>query len=539
MFENTQKLICCATNHSLIAGLWHGTKLQTYAVFNNNDDDHTAFSQYISQFADTNIYLIVDAVEEDYKIETLPHTSGGARREIIERKLNQFNRNSVYRAAHFINRATDKRKDDNFLFVSLNNADFLQGWIDAIQANQAPLVGVYMLPMISQVAVRQMKLMAQHILLCERLSSGLRQTYLHNGRLRMSRLVPMQDVKPNQLAYFYLVEIDKTRLYLTSQRLIANETALQLVLPAIDNSNNEIAKNISQEQGLECKIVDMLAYAKNSNIATDLVKKHPEFLHMQMLANGNVPDSLAPATFSKIHGLNNLRRKINIATACVATIGVLMATFYAWQGKHQKDQLQHIVAQTQQQQQQYELVAKDFPSTPIASGELKVAADLAHIIQANNQSPRQLMQVLSGAFEASPEIALSRMRWTLSNDKELKDEEGSIAANAQTAAAPASNDATKLLQIGFINAEIKGFTGDYRAALNSVNSFVTHLRENNLVEQVVILQEPVNVSSLANLQGSTTDENASTERPPAIFKLKIILKSVSNVAVNSGASSWV
>ncbi len=537
MFETAKKLICCATNHSLIVGLWHGTKLQTYAVFNNVDEDHTAFGQYLSQFANTNIYLIVDAIEEDYKLESLPHTSGAARREIIERKLNQFNRNSVYRAAHFINRALDKRKDDNFLFVSLNNADFLQGWIDAIQANQAPLVGVYMLPMISQVAVRQMKLMAQHILLCERLSSGLRQTYLHNGRLRMSRLVPMEDVKPNQLAYFYLVEIDKTRLYLMSQRLISGETPLQLVLPAIDNTNSEIAKNISQEQGLECKIVDMLAYAKNSNIATDLVKKHPEFLHMQMLANGHIPDSLAPATFSKIHGLNNIRRKINIATACVATIGVLMATFYAWQGKHQKQQLQHIIAQTQQQQQQYEDVAKNFPTTPIPSGELKVAADLAQIIKSNNQSPRQLMQVLSSAFEASPEIALSRMRWTLSNDKELKDEEGSTAVTAQTAAAPASNDATKLVQIGFINAEIKGFTGDYRAALNSVNTFVTRLRENALVEQVVILQEPVNVSSLANLQGSTTDENASTERPPAIFKLKIILKPAADVALKLGASS--
>ena len=256
-----------------------------------------------------------------------------------------------------------------------------------------------------------------------------------------------------------------------------------------------------------------------------------------MLANGNIPDSLAPATFSKIHGLNNLRRKINIASACVATVGVLLATFYAWQGMHQKDQLQHFVAQTQQQQQQYEAVAKDFPTTPIPSADLKVAADLAQIIKSNNQSPRQLMQVLSSAFEASPEIELSRMRWTLSNDKELKDEEGSVATNAQPVTAPAGNDATKLLQIGFINAEIKGFTGDYRAALNSVNMFVTHLRENNLVDQVVILQEPVNVSSLANLQGSTTDENASTERPPAIFKLKIILKSAIDVVVNSGASS--
>lgn len=389
--------------------------------------------------------------------------------------------------------------------------------------------------MISQVVVRQMKLMAPHILLCERLSSGLRQTYLHNGRLRISRLVPMKDVKPNQIAYFYLVEIDKTRLYLMSQRLIAGETPLQMVLPAIDGTHDEIAKSISQGQGLECKAVNILAFAKNINIAPDLIKAHPELLHMQLLANGNIPDNLAPVTLSKTHSLNNIRRKINIATASIATLGVILATFYAWQGTQQKDQLQNIAAQTQQQIQQYETVAKNFPVTPIASTELKIAADLTQIIKNNQQSPQQLMQVPSVAFESSPEISLSRMRWVQTNDREIKDENdigGNQNSASQTnpqnqAAVPVTfSDPTQLVQIGFVNAEIKGFTGDYRKALNSVNQFVSHLRTNTLVEQVVVLQEPVNVSSLANLQGSTTDENASAERPPAIFKIKIVLKPV-------------
>jgi hypothetical protein len=529
MLSNPKKLILCATNKSLTAGLWHGTKLQSHAVFSNTNADYTAFSEYLAQHDDTNIYLIVDVIEEDYKLESLPHTTGGARREIVKRKLNQFNRNSLYRTAHFINRAADKRKDDNFLFVALSNADFLQGWMDAIQANHAPLVGVYLLPMISQVAVRQMKLMAPHILLCERLTSGLRQTYLHNGRLRMSRLVPMKDVKPNQLAYFYLVELDKTRLYLMSQRLIAGETPLQMVIPAADGSCDEIARSISQEQGLECKTVDILALAKNVQIAADLVKTHPEFLHMQLLANGNVPDNLAPATFSKIHSLKNVRRKINIATACVATIGVGLSAYYGWQGMQQKEELKFITAQTRSQQQQYEEVAQNFPTTPIASTELKIAAELAQSIKNYDQSPRQLMQVLSGAFEASPEIALTRIRWTQTNDTEFKDEASNQnAAQTSNIQPTAANiDPTKLVQIGFINAEIKGFTGDYRAALNSVNKFVNKLRENDLVDQVMILQEPVNVSSLANLQGSTTDESATTERPPAIFKLKVVLKSIS------------
>jgi hypothetical protein len=527
MFAKSHKLILCVTNTSLTAGLWHGTKLQSYIVFKNQDEDHTAFSQFLTQHGNINIYLIVDAIEEDYRLESLPHTTGNARRQIVERKLNQFNRNSKYRTAHFINRATDKRKDDNFIFIALSNADFLQSWMDVILATHAPLVGVYLLPMISQEVVRQMKLMAPNILLCERLSSGLRQTYMHNGRLRMSRLVPMENIKPNQLAYFYVVEIEKTRLYLLSQRLIAGETALQMVLPSFDSTYDEIAKSISQDQGIECKTVDILTYAKNCNIAPDAVKAHPELLHMQLLANGNLPDNLAPTSFTKTYSLNNICRNIYIATVGVAATGVMLAGYYYWQGHLQKNKISEIELQTQQQLQQYETVAQNFPATPIPSNDLKLAAEIAQTIKNNDQSPRRLMQALSSAFETSPEVALNRMRWVLSNQIDIKDEDSGQAAanpNVQPVAVP-TGDSAKLMQIGFVNAEIKGFTGDYRAALASVSRLVGHLRENPLVEQVVVLQEPVNVSSLANLQGSTTDEG-TTERTPAVFKLKVVLKQV-------------
>jgi hypothetical protein len=49
------------------------------------------------------------------------------------------------------------------------------------------------------------------------------------------------------------------------------------------------------------------------------------------------------------------------------------------------------------------------------------------------------------------------------------------------------------------------------------------LRADSRVAAVEVLQEPVNVSSYVDLQGSTTDEQ-STQKEPALFKLKIILK---------------
>ncbi len=522
MLTSKQKIILCATNSSLIAGLWQGGRLQNHVVFQNTDQDHTAFSQYLSQYSKVDIYLIVDAVEEDYKLENLPHTTGSARREIVERKLNQFNRNSQFRTAHFINRAEDKRRDDIFLFVALNNADFLQGWLNVIRRNQASLVGVYLLPMLSQVIVRQMKLMAPNILLCERLGSGLRQTYLHNGRLRMSRLVSMANIKPNQLAYFYLVELEKTRLYLLSQRLITGDIALQMVLPALDSKVDEVARSISHDQGIGCKTVDILAFGKNIGLDPQLIPAHPELVQMQLLANGNVPDNLASDELTKAYSLNRLRNGILLGTALAVIGGAALAAYYVWSGYHQKNQLAALVAQTQQQQQLYDEVAKNFPITPIPSDELKIATELAQNIKNSDATPRQLMQVLSVAIGDMPDISLSRIRWVQSPQVDFNDEPDGLASTGQQPNSVVA-DGAKLLQIGFVNAEIKGFNGDYRAALNMVSQLVARLRQDGAVEQVTILQEPVNVSSLANLQGSTTDEG-TTERTPAIFKLKIVLK---------------
>lgn len=520
------KLILCVSSNHLIAGAWHGTRLQTFETFHNNEQGYSDFETFVRSYQNLNAYMIADAIEEEYRLETLPHTSGSARKEILERKLNQFNRNNLFRAAHFIGQDKDKRRDDNFLFASLTNADFLQGWMAVIQANQLPLVGLYLLPMFSQYAVQQMKLDAPNILLCERLTSGLRQTYLSRGSLRISRLAAMADVKPNQTAYFYLTEIEKTRLYLLSQRFVTDHTEMLLVLPSIDNTSEGIGKSISQEQGLECKIVDYLAYAKNINITPDLVVQHPELLHMQLLANGHIPVNLAPEQLTKSYRLNSIRRGIYIATSLTVMLGLGEAGYAMYTASDYANQLRELQQQTLAQQMRYEMVAKDFPSTPIPSADLKIAADIAQALQRYNVTPSTMMAIVSEAIELVPEIGLNRIYWTQTPNIALADIElnPDIGQGNVNSLAVAESAQGELREVAFLNAQLLNFGGDYRAALTSVNRVVAKLKEHPRVEQVEVLQEPVNVSSYVSLQGSTRDEGTA-ERAPAAFKLKVVLKS--------------
>ncbi len=537
MLQGSQtKIVLCATANSLLAGLWRAGKLQGHQTFANEEAGHQAFAAFLQQYPETPVYLIVDAVEEDYRLESLPHTSGNAQRELVTRKLNQFYRGMEYRTAHFINRDKDKRRDDNFLFVALNNDDFLEHWVTVIQAVEAQLVGIYLLPMLSQVLVKQLKLMAPHILLCEKLASGLRQTYLHNGRLRVSRLVSNVPTTASQLGYFYLVETEKTRLYLMSQRFISRETPLNLVLLSVDGVTQQISQAISQDQGLECSDVSLAALVKSMGLSADLVKQTPELLHMQLLANGHLVDNLAPDSLTKNSQFAKIKQGIKIATAIIGVVGLAAAGWMFKQGLDNKAALNQALQDTAIQQQHYDEVAKNFPVTPIGANDLRAAVELDSMITSYPKSPRRMMQVVSAALEQSSmnnadNIQLDRLRWVLSNDPNLKDDDKFIPVSASNAAnnqqngyaAPPALDPTKLNEIAFVTAEISGFAGDYRAALNSVNQFVANIKADARVASVDVLQEPVNVSSFVDLQGSTTDEQ-STQKQPAFFKLKVTLK---------------
>ncbi len=536
MNSRPDKLVLCATSHSLLAGLWHAGKLQGSQVFNNDDAGHEAFAEFLKQYISIPVYLMADAVEEDYRLESVPHTTGAAKKELVNRKLNQFYRGLDYRTAHFVNCETTKRKDDKYLFVALNNADFLQAWVNLIQAAKVQLVGIYLLPMISQVLVRQLKLMAPHILLCEKLSSGLRQTYLHNGRLRMSRLVPNVPTAANQLGYFYLVETEKTRLYLISQRFITRETPLNLVLASLDGSTQHISQGISQEQGIECSDINLSQITKSLNLPAKLIEQMPELLHMHLLASGHVVDNLAPEALTKEYDFSKLKQNIKLAALLLGVLGLFAAGGMLMQGLSYQSALKEARQDTVLQQRRYDEAAKNFPVTTIGAEDLKAAVELDKTISIYPKSPRRMMQVVSTALEQVPEVQLDRLHWALTNDMNSKDDDKLIslpASNAPTNAAFTA-DATKLYELAYVTAEISGFTGDYRSALNSAHKFVEKLKLDQKVAAVEVLQEPVNVSSYVNLQGSTTDEQTA-QTQPALFKLKVILKAP-EVALNAGVA---
>lgn len=518
--KQASTIVLYATVSFLVAGVWRNRKLLSFQVFQHDDAGKIAFKQFLQINVESKIYLIVDAVEEDYRLETLPHTTGNERSELLARKLNHAYRGLNFRMAHFIARDTDKRKDDKYLFAALNNTDFLQSWLDCIEMLQAQLVGIYLLPMISQAIVAKLNVDAPHILLCELLESGLRQTYLHKGHIRMSRLASIQGNMQSKLGYNYLVETEKTRLYLISQRYLAKDTQLDVVLPTLDMANNEMRDELSLEQGFDCRNVDLKLLAKSEGIDPSLLQSNPELLHMQLLINGVVPDSLAPSNLTKSHQIQHIKYWLITSAWMVASLGLLAVIYYLLQLYDGHEKFQQVAQETVFKQRQYDEVAKNFPVAPVASEDLKVAVELEKQL-ISYPMPHRMMQLISQALETEQMIQINRVHWMLTTDVQVVDNE--VAAEQQNMESNSQSGAS-LYEIAFINGEIKGFSGDYRQGLATVKAFTEKLTAIPDVARVIVVQEPVNVSSMSTLQGATTDAQASI-KPSAVFKIKLILKS--------------
>ena len=143
-----ERLLLCVGAAQATLGRWRAGRLVDCQSFSDDDDGLRRFSAALAAARNLQIHALVDAVEEDYRTELLPHTVGRDRAGMVQRRLRQLYRNSPYNAAVLQGRETDKRRDDRYLFAALTNAEVFLPWAEAIEDAKIPFAGLYLLPMV-------------------------------------------------------------------------------------------------------------------------------------------------------------------------------------------------------------------------------------------------------------------------------------------------------------------------------------------------------------------------------------------------------
>src|SRR4051812_44089027 len=111
-----EKLLICVSALQASAAYWHAGRIDQLEQFAHDETGLAAFREFLTPHTNVPVFMMVDAVEEDYRFDTLPHAFGPDRAQMVGRKLRQHYRNTPYMGAWLQGRETSKRRDDRYLF---------------------------------------------------------------------------------------------------------------------------------------------------------------------------------------------------------------------------------------------------------------------------------------------------------------------------------------------------------------------------------------------------------------------------------------
>ena len=220
------------TGHRLTVFHWNRKSFTGACSFEPDADGLDKFRQYLETSENIATKLLVDVIEEDLRIETVPHVFGKDRKAVLSRVVDRYYRSSnqfVY--SEVIGRQKTGRKDDNVLIGGITNPSLIQPWIDIMEECGTPLSGVWTLPLLSKQLMPVVNGKQGPVLLVsQQVNSNLRQTFFRDGKVRSSRQsVINQDAEDtSNLGVFAAPEVEKTIEFLRNQRLIAGDEVIQV-----------------------------------------------------------------------------------------------------------------------------------------------------------------------------------------------------------------------------------------------------------------------------------------------------------------------
>ena len=518
------KLLISVAANQVSAARWLGGRLGECTVFENSEAGLAAFKDYLAQTRRLPAHMIVDAVEEDYRFESLPHSFGSDRGEMITRKLKQHYRNTPYCSARMQGRDPGKRRDDRYLFCALTNPELIATWLQAVIERELPVAGIYLLPTVSARLIEKLKLKQTNLLVVSIHGAGLRLTFFRDQQLRISRLARI-DGSEGQAIKNYAEEISNTRLYLHALRVMTLDEHLSVLIVDRNDKLKDLEQAIGRDNpNIECRRLGHQEIVTSLDVAAPSLDSSSDALYLHLLGLHPPDNNLAPANVTLGYRQHQIRRGIYALTSVTAFAAATWCAITLYQVFDARADSENARRQTADLQRQYQAATLQFPAAPTTAENLRRAVEISQKIGATTRTPEGTMDLIGQALDRHPQIIMKSFGWKYDNTEidAGRESNPAPAAAPQVPVPPNSPAAGKRKESALVEGEVRPFRGDYRAAIEAINRFAETLSQQPNVAEVKVAKLPLNISPNLSLSGNTTDNRDQAGK--AEFTIIVVMK---------------
>jgi hypothetical protein len=397
------------------------------------------------------------------------------------------------------------------LFTALTNPLLLTPWVDAMELMQVPLAGIYSTALLGQEVLQRLHVRHRHVLLVTRHAGGLRQTYLHQGALKFSRLV--QPAPGDDPVGLIAGETRKTQQFLTSVRLLARGDVLHVLVLAEAAQVPALAERCENGAETLYRIVPIDTAAPALGAGT--VQAGADAMLLAMLGK------LAPASHYPTGDAGNYYRLWRARLSLYASSAVLATAGIAWTIANVAGYaLSHtstdaLRSETAYYRANYRNSMSSMPPAMDKTVNMRAAVSIDQMVARQGPWPLQMVGMVSAALEQSPQIRITQIDWRANVPGAQAEAASGTQSGTPALVAPASSLALGIPkappQTLRLQAEVVSAQENYRLVLGDMNAFAQRLAAMPRVT-VEIVQLPFDIRPTAKLSGSIGTPRAGTDR---------------------------
>jgi len=515
-----------ANGHALYR--WSAGALELESRFTPDEAGLDDFRAHLKGRRGALVYVVADLAGEDFHEDQIPYLRGGDRQAVVDRRLAQRYRDTRLATALSLGFATGERRTERLLLASFTNTQQFTAWLDALSEAGARLSGVYSVPLLAPALAARLGVRGGRAFVVTANSTGLRQCYVDEGRLRFARLERTADMAPEALGAFVRAETMRLAQYLMTLRTLPREgppIQVLVIAPAAQRASFEQVLVSDARLAFHTVVIDEAARKVGIKQLPDGAAGEQLFLHLAVRRPPK--EQFARGEDRRSYFLWRLERAIVSAgvagfAACALYAGAQWIDLWGT-----KDQISTQHREAQEATQQYERITASFPVTQTTTDNLKATVVEFTRIASQSGSPEPALVYLSQVVEKFPQMEVESVQWRVG--KPVTREEAAASAGAPkpaaTATAPgtAADPAGEVLQMlevsGRVNATRRS---DYRAITGQVQQFAEALRSDP-AWRILRTQLPFDVTSDGTLSGDIGSAEG-TEAPKFSVTIGRVLK---------------
>ena len=511
-----------------------GSKLLDPFSFEADEAGRAHFARYLEHFPNDVTCVLADVVEEEFREETVPHARGRDRRALLRARASRAFRDARYVHSTRLGREPSGRRDDRMLFSAITRPEVLDPWLAPMARHAVPLAGICSPAMLTGAMLKAIGAGGEHVLVVSLQSGGgLRQTCFRHGRLRLSRLAAMPDLAAGRYGSQVLAEVERTRRYLGSLRMAADESRLEVHLLShgerLDELRRELGRDAADDLRTGCTMVDLAEVARQLGMRRWGGEATADQLFVHLLARRSPPNHYATREETRGFAMLRARSFLKAAGAGLVAGGCLFGGVTFLEGVIEGGQARSLALQAEIYERRYREAQAALPPAPAEPAELERVVSAVRTLRGRGADPVDLLALISGALAGFPRVRIEGLAWRVSDDAEAPiGAENDDRAGPRPAGEEPRNGPKALFQIALVRARIEPFDGDYRAAIDTVRRFAGALAAPPGVEHVRVLTLPLDLSPERTLTG-----DAETTAEVAAFEIRVALRA----AVSEGAEA--